>query len=344
MALYFWRDRVKKGRQDALSGYCPKCIRKVFIFMKYCVRLMFSESIREFPRRRVTRYFIVEYLFYTLARILTRAFLGKRRRFLLPYLRSLDNFLKAVYPKKLLRIVKIDDVKFAVFRDSYSYVYIALLRERKRYRHLIESIKEEGIKTFIDVGANIGAFALRIARKFSEVNVIAIEPAPENAYLLRTSAAVNKLQNLHVIEAAAWHEETELLLRLSLDPSTHTVLEKHPVREHPVIGTLRVKAVTLDKIAETYGVKGPVLVKVDVEGAEISVLKGASALLNKYETIVHVDPHLREHRAADDCDCTLCRTLMELGCVRVDGELNVWRSKPAQGGDPAELLHESMRP
>jgi len=280
-------------------------------------------------RRIVTRYYFLEFIFYTFLRSLTRVAIGrKRRRNFFPYLNDLWSFIKVIYNKRLrLHLVKIDGHKFAVFRDRWRDIYLALMHEYELYEYLTSLIKDRGIRTFIDVGANIGTFSLRIAKKFCGISVIAIEPEPTNAYLLRIATKINRLNNLLVIEGAAWHEEVELILRVSEDPATHTVLSTHPLKERRIIGALKVKGVTIDSIVRSYSLKEPILLKVDVEGAEISVIRGARELLRDYEAVIYVEPHLKEHKNVDSCNCALCKELIDVSCKRINSEFNVWASK-----------------
>jgi FkbM family methyltransferase len=129
----------------------------------------------------------------------------------------------------------------------------------------------------IDVGANVGIHAIPIAASSPSARVLAIEPLPSNARRLRENAEANSIGNIDVIEVAVGSDEGVVTLHVSDDPayaSTDAVLQGH----HE-IGQLAVEQTTLDAIWEGMGRPSVSLVKIDVEGGELAVLKGANSLL-----------------------------------------------------------------
>ena len=134
----------------------------------------------------------------------------------------------------------------------------------------------------IDVGANIGFFTLRFARwTGSGGQVIAIEPEPENLAVLRRRLAASR-QNERVIVIMAIAAEAAGIGHLEIN------------RDHPgdhKIGTsgVPVTAVTLDAVLAQHGSPAISLVKIDVQGAEMRVLKGATGLLERYRPALFIE-------------------------------------------------------
>jgi FkbM family methyltransferase len=131
--------------------------------------------------------------------------------------------------------------------------------------------------TAIDVGANVGIHAIPMAMASPFGRVLAIEPAPSNAQRLRLNVEANSIKNIDVLEVAVGDEVGVVTLHLADDPayaSTNGVMEGH--RE---VGQLAVEQTTLDLIWEMSGHPHVAVVKIDVEGGELSVLNGARALL-----------------------------------------------------------------
>ena len=129
---------------------------------------------------------------------------------------------------------------------------------------------------FVDVGANIGTTSLSALRFFDKV--IAIEPGPANAALLRANAALNGLEaRIEVHEAACSSRSGEVQIRL-----TPNMDSGHAVKT-PKAGTtsLVVPAVTLDELIAGAGLapRDVGLIWMDVEGYETQALEGAQALL-----------------------------------------------------------------
>jgi FkbM family methyltransferase len=120
----------------------------------------------------------------------------------------------------------------------------------------------------VDVGANIGYYAVLAGRLVGRSGrVHAIEPFDENLRGLRTNVTMNRLQNVvvHPVAAGATDEVREFHVTGSND--------SHGFYDHPQTATHRkifVRASRIDAlIQESVG-----LYKIDVEGAEIEVLKG----------------------------------------------------------------------
>jgi len=127
---------------------------------------------------------------------------------------------------------------------------------------------------FYDVGANVGFFSLLATKRVGvDGTVYAIEPVAENAAAIRRNAALNGLKNLEVFEVAAdeksgagelfvtsWDGGSSLLAD-ALSPS-------EPVQQR------QVGVVTLDELIHSERLRPPTFVKIDVEGAELAVLRG----------------------------------------------------------------------
>lgn len=115
---------------------------------------------------------------------------------------------------------------------------------------------------FLDVGANVGTYSLWAAD--CGAVVIAAEPDPSAAALLRENVALNDLP-ITVVEAALGAEAGSLLLTEGNDTTNHVLVDVGA-------GGRRVQAQTLDDVLNGRVASG---VKIDVEGAERLVLEGA---------------------------------------------------------------------
>jgi FkbM family methyltransferase len=133
--------------------------------------------------------------------------------------------------------------------------------------------------TFIDVGANIGAIALPFAKARPDWTVIAVEAHRGLAGLLAANSLNNQLYNVEVIQAAAGAER-----RLAEFPAA-------PLSARANFGMLgftsdtgateTVRMLTLDEVAPT----DTRMIKIDVEGFEPEVLKGAAKLLEARQAV-----------------------------------------------------------
>lgn len=145
-----------------------------------------------------------------------------------------------------------------------------------------------------DIGANVGIYTLLASlRTGPDGKVYAFEPFPRNARYLRRHIELNQLQNCSVMEVAA--SDTNGTQRLS------TAFEYSMVRFAPD-GDLAVPCVTLDAcIYDEKKLRPPDVIKMDVEGAEMLVLAGASRALSEFHPSMFVEIHgTEQHRDCHD--------------------------------------------
>jgi FkbM family methyltransferase len=172
-------------------------------------------------------------------------------------------------------------------------MYLGLFEPRET--RLLGRLLECG-DTFIDVGAHIGWFATMASRCVRERgHVVACEPYPSNAAMLKVNLALNGCRNVRVVEAAASSRPGTIALAGSGgDSGSVTALSW--ARE----GRVQVPATTLDEIVGD--VSRVALMKVDVEGWEAHVLRGADQTLSHTERVlIEINPEaLRKAESSAD--------------------------------------------
>ncbi|HTJ74435.1 MAG TPA: FkbM family methyltransferase [Acidimicrobiales bacterium] len=122
----------------------------------------------------------------------------------------------------------------------------------------------------IDLGAHLGTFALAAAA--AGCHVLAVEASPRNAELLHASAARNGFTDLRVIHAVA-SDEPGTASFCPNGPWGHVAA---PAAELPAV---TVPAVTMDELLAEMGWFPVSLVKLDVEGSEVRVIRSLQTLL-----------------------------------------------------------------
>jgi FkbM family methyltransferase len=101
--------------------------------------------------------------------------------------------------------------------------------------------------------------------------VTAFEPDSDNMCLLRKHVALNKLENVSVVQAAA--SDTSALVGFSLMGGATGHLEKN--------SSYLVPTLCLDELLAYGNLSPPDIIKMDVEGAEVLVLRGAKDFIEK---------------------------------------------------------------
>lgn len=177
--------------------------------------------------------------------------------------------------------------QFSLEPSLKSIVTFVLLTQDRWFESEIElcrQILRPGMNV-IDVGANVGVYTFLFARCVGQSGkVYAIEPTPGCLECLKSTTTQNKLNKVvQVIEAAVGEEPGEVYLvdegasvfnRIVTDPMS-VIEETKPVRQ-----------ITLDELWISEGNPTIDLLKVDAEGAEVPVLKGARKILETCTPIV----------------------------------------------------------
>ena len=150
-----------------------------------------------------------------------------------------------------------------------------------------------------DIGANVGYFSLLAAVLVGpEGRVYAFEPLPRNVAYLLKHIKLNHIDNIQVFKAAVSNLSGEAFFDLGASTAMGHLSES---------GEIKVQLVCLDQMLESGELQPPDYMKVDVEGAEYDVLRGAPNLLKTYQPVLFLDTH---HRQAHHLTINL---LAELG-------------------------------
>lgn len=150
--------------------------------------------------------------------------------------------------------------------------------------------------TAFDVGANVGLYTVALAGAVGrDGQVIAVEPDGTNVVRLRENLALNAIANVRVVEAAASDHEQLVELRLADDPAYNSLVQIGA--GHSVVATTMVQAIRVDQIWEGLGSPPVSFVKIDVEGAEALVLRGARAMITSSYPAILVEANHESHLA-----------------------------------------------
>jgi FkbM family methyltransferase len=127
---------------------------------------------------------------------------------------------------------------------------------------------------FWDIGAHIGFFSSLASRTVGPFGrVIAVEPYGDNVSRLEKVLALNHLSNIDVLPLAILESPGDAIFQSAVASSMGSVV-KGPARD-----AIRVPAQSLDRLMQHF--PAPDVVKIDVEGAELEVLRGGLRLLTE---------------------------------------------------------------
>ena len=152
------------------------------------------------------------------------------------------------------------------------------------FTHFLSLIENKGI--ILDVGANIGITAIPMARKFNAARIYAFEPISHNFNNLNRVIKLFGVKNVTSQKVALGEFTAEVEM---VTPVQGGVIKQglSKINDHDTPGRLeKVKIINLDSIP----FKGKVTaIKIDVEGHELQVLKGAGKILSKDKPIIYCE-------------------------------------------------------
>ena len=158
--------------------------------------------------------------------------------------------------------------------DSYSEVEL----------NLLPSLLQPG-DTFIDIGANIGEFALTAAGLVGpHGKVIAIEPMPQMLEKLTRHVGANGLGNVSLVGEAVGSSEGSVALFAPSPQSTemHTGLTTRYQTDDRSTKVAQVAMTTIDTLADRLALTKVTGIKIDIEGGELDAFQGAMQSLRDF--------------------------------------------------------------
>ncbi|MFD9789669.1 FkbM family methyltransferase [Streptomyces sp. NPDC059070] len=156
--------------------------------------------------------------------------------------------------------------------------------------------------TFIDVGSNIGYYGVLASRLVGETGrVVAIEASPAFHRRVLQHARLNGCDNIRAINSAV--SDRTQMLKFILASSRNMGATSTVPYEGPAESTFEIEAHPLPEILAPQEIANARVIKIDVEGAEGSVVRGLAPMLSKLrpdaEITVEVTPQ-RMQQLGDD--------------------------------------------
>jgi FkbM family methyltransferase len=203
--------------------------------------------------------------------------LNKKRKF--------KTFLKIIWWKanqlffKFPAIIQMTkEAKLVCYPNSSygSFVVYANFPEFEEMNFIYETVNNGD--TVLDVGANIGAISILAASRGTKVQVFSFEPTEKLIPLIEENINVNKFQNrIEVIKKAVSDKTGKLQFILESESEINHISSK----DDDSSNSIEVDSINLDSFVREKSLGIINLLKVDVEGAELSVFRGSQELFDK---------------------------------------------------------------
>jgi FkbM family methyltransferase len=241
-------------------------------------------------------------IIYLIIRIITRIFLGKKRRNKSIFLKKIS-ILQWFSPtffimmclfklKKSLRLGNPSLIKLNVPKYDYK-AYCPPTKDdfanmTIREEDILERFSPKEGDTVIDIGAHIGRYALiSFKRVGKNGKVISIEANPMIFEILYKNVMLNQASNVVALNYAIYSEKTKIKLFVADDKLNYTIYNTIITNRANEEKFVEVNADTLDNLLlkNKINYEDVNWIKIDVEGAEFEVLKGATNVLSKSKDI-----------------------------------------------------------
>jgi FkbM family methyltransferase len=172
-------------------------------------------------------------------------------------------------------------VRLDLSDEDYAHIYwVGLHREDPEIIRLIqESLPPDGI--FFDVGANIGIHTLAAARRVAAGGgaVVAFEPHPSNLPTLKHNIERNGLHHVMVHDFGLAEAPDVLTCQGTRNGGNWSLASRGEY-------TFQVRLMRLDDYLEEHPVPRLDMLKIDVEGAEVRVLRGATRTIARFRPLI----------------------------------------------------------
>jgi FkbM family methyltransferase len=150
-------------------------------------------------------------------------------------------------------------------------------------RVIAQVVKKDSV--FYDIGANVGFYSLLASTLVFPGKVYAFEPVTENVRYIQRHLTLNDIRNVQVLEFA-----------ISDQVGTSTFQEEatRAMGHLQAEGNTRVQTTTLDSLLQAQLIEPPQYIKMDIEGAELMALHGASECIQRHRPIIFLATHGRD--------------------------------------------------
>ncbi|MFK7848118.1 MAG: FkbM family methyltransferase [Rhodothermales bacterium] len=159
-------------------------------------------------------------------------------------------------------------------------IYLKGVYERNTFRHLSKLITPSD--TFVDVGANIGAYSVGLSPFIKNGKIISFEPNPRALHYLEENIKLNDIKNITVNKVGLSDRDEDAILFTSSLTTASINKNKESVQKECI------SLITLDKYCEENDINNIDVLKVDVEGHEVKCIKGAIEIIKKSKSMVLV--------------------------------------------------------
>ena len=178
--------------------------------------------------------------------------------------------------------------------DRNDLIQSCLIHHRTFSPHIIDVIQSfiRPKSYFIDIGAHCGALSIPVALNNPQSKVIAIEPQLHLAERLHKNKRINNLNNLFIESIGLYSKEGELEISLPRGNDGKVISElvgKLDVKYTGLSSNEKIPVSTMDSLMNSKESALISIIKIDVQGNELEILKGAKKTLKKHRPCLIIE-------------------------------------------------------
>jgi len=179
----------------------------------------------------------------------------------------------------------------------------------------------------IDIGANIGYYALLESQLANKGRIYAVEPIPSNINLLNRNIELNDYKNISVFQFAIGDDKADKAKMYVYDKCNWCSFIRDPSGN--IIDEIEVTTMTLDRFVEFYVCQYPTFIRMDVEGYEYQIIKGASKILEKNKPLklcIELHSHLMPRENMEELINILKQSDFKVRAIFLDPESHNYKN------------------
>ena len=193
-----------------------------------------------------------------------------------PYLLNPLTIIRGYRNGEIAKIVSDVSITFSVdgFWETVSLLH-TFKKEQPIIRSILETVGPDDV--FWDIGANLGIFACYVSETIPDGSVVAFEPHPANVERLRRNASLNDCP-MEIVDVALSDANGSALLAVD---SSRVSNQRYALETRTTGASIQVQEATGDRMVAREQLPSPTILKIDVEGAELKVIRGLQQTLRK---------------------------------------------------------------
>lgn len=159
--------------------------------------------------------------------------------------------------------------------------------ETKQTAYMFDQMQHHGCDLFIDVGANIGFYAIQVALRGLAPEILAFEPDERNRLQLGANILINRLVGeITILQQAVSSAAGTVVFRPGSETSTGQSRVSRASESNPE-GTIALPCVSLDDVVTGTGKR--IFIKMDIEGHEHTAIRGMRTCVARHKIFLQVE-------------------------------------------------------